>query len=333
MLKFLVITVLLAGTGFGRVQTSFNPALYFRLEKTDDSAAGFNLMGSELVISATLADDNRDIMSLVIQSYVWGTMQGWAKAMHYGNAYVVFPLGLGKPNIKLGQQVLPFGLLTEYDSHDKIFQPLFTRTLGLRIDAGASVFGILGPVDYWYMVSNGRGPNLMDGDNNKLQTGRIALRRPGDFADVKGGLSLLRGRLPQFSMDPLADMMAEPDSFVLKNRIGLDLEMSSPFFTLRAEATGGKNGSIESLDDLSRRGIGGFYAEMSVPLVYGTEAIGMYARYKPVLNGSHKYEAYGLGIRLVPPALTVLAVEIVGYRSMEHGAAQLHLAGQVGVRL
>lgn len=333
MPRYMIILLLLAGVGIGRVVHEFNPALYFRLEKVDAAAATFNLMGSELGIVSTIADENRDIVSVVIQVYVWGAMQGWAKAMHYGAAYVVVPLGLGKPSIMLGQQVLPFGLLAEYDSHDKIFQPLFTRTLGLRIDAGASAFGILGPLDYWYMVSNGSGPNLADGDDNKVQTGRIALRRRGDFADVKGGLSLLRGRLPQFSMDPLADMMAQPDSFTLKNRIGLDIEVASPYFTLRAEAAGGKNQSVESLDDLTRHGIGSFYAEMSIPLSAGTEAIGMYGRYMPVLDGSHKFEAYGGGLRLVVRAVTALGVEIVGYRSIEHDVAQLHLVAQVGVRL
>jgi hypothetical protein len=105
------------------------------------------MMAAELESSATLNDGNRDVLDLAVQWPYYTQMKGVdgrGKAMHFFNAYGIFKLGLGKPNIRIGQFVVPFGNLTYYETHTRPIQSLFPESLGIRIQRGVSVEGLLG---------------------------------------------------------------------------------------------------------------------------------------------------------------------------------------------
>jgi hypothetical protein len=265
----------------------------------------------------------------MLQVYVWGTMEGWAKDMHYGNAFAVFPLGLGRPSIKVGQQVIPFGLLSYYDTHGQVFENPYALVLGERIDAGISVFGLLGPFDWWYMVANGNGPNVSDRDENKVQTGRIALAAD----DYAIGLSLLRGVLPRFRHNPLVDMMAEPDSFLMKNRAGIDFELSLPLMLVRGEAAAGRYGAVQDLTEFTQDGQLGVYVETRIPIRYGLEIMGMYSSYWPSLEEPTAAQDLGVGISCAPADFGVVNIQAAGIRRESQGQTSDHFVAQLGVTL
>lgn len=333
MLKRFLLLVLFAGLAQARITTRFQEALYFRYEKGTGHHSTFDLMGSEVNVETNLSNTNRDLLTLALQVYVWGSMEGWAKAMHYGNAYAIFPLGIGKPNLKIGQQVVPFGLLADYDTHGQIFQTTYALALGERIDAGVSAFGILGPLDWWYMVSNGRGPNVMDQDENKVQTARLAIGLENATADMRFGLSLLRGVLPNFSEDPLKDMMAEPDTFLLKNRIGFDFDLAPTFLTVRAELIGGNQGQITRIDDVTKHGVLSGYLELRLPVRYGLEAMAQYSFFQPTLDRLDMSSDLAAGISLAPATIKNLNLQVAGIKRDDNHRISYHVIGQVGINL
>lgn len=329
MLRSLLLSATIAGLLAARVDTRVKENAYFRFTQSSEGPTSFSLMAAEVEVEGRLSKPGRDIMSLVLQVYVWGTMEGWAKAMHYGNAYAVFPLGLGRPSIKVGQQVVPFGLLSYYDTHGQVFENPYALVLGARIDAGVSVFGLLGPLDWWYMISNGSGPNLVDRDDNKVQTGRIALKA----ADYTVGFSVLRGILPRFHHNPLVDMMAEPDSFLMKNRAGLDFELSLPLMLFRGELAGGRYGAVRDLAEFTQDGQSGAYAEARIPIRYGLEIMGMYSSYRAVLEEPSTTQDFGAGMSYTPAGIGLVTVQLAGIRRQAHGETSDHLVVQLGATL
>jgi hypothetical protein len=112
---------------------------------------------------------------------------------HFGEAYVMVPLGLRLPTIRVGQAVIPFGLLADYDTHTQIIQTQYARTLGLRLDPGIGFQGDLGKTAYALWVSNGTGPYLMDNNRNKVVTARIAPKFMLGNAEMTWGVSGLAG--------------------------------------------------------------------------------------------------------------------------------------------
>ncbi len=289
MNKLYALMLILTGIALGRIDLRFNPAIYSRyVDNTDETPSSFNLMAAELMITGNMSHENRDVLTGAAQICIAGTMHGWAKSMHQGIAYINIPIGIGKPSIKIGQQVIPFGLLAWYDTHGRVFQNPYAFTIGERIDAGISAQGLIGPVDYWYMISNGSGPNIMDQNNNKVQTIRIAYTNNSNWYDLIAGLSLLRGILPNFSDDPFRNMMAEPDSLIMKNRVAIDGKFSNPYFELIGELIIGTDGSWHSISDLSDQGNLGAYLEFNIPMIAGIETIGMYSYWQADLNGDIK---------------------------------------------
>src|SRR4030043_780063 len=136
MNKLYLLMLIFSGIAFGRIDLRFNPAIYSRyVDNTDETPSSFNLMAAELTITGNMSHENRDLLTVATQIYIAGTMHGWAKSMHQGIAHLNIPNGIGKPSIKIGQQVIPFGLLTWYDTHGRVFQNPYAFTIGQRIDA------------------------------------------------------------------------------------------------------------------------------------------------------------------------------------------------------
>jgi len=316
-----------------RIDTRFNEELFFRVSKSDVEPFSMNLMAAEIILNSNVRSSKRDILSLVFQVYVLGTMRGWAKAMHQGNAYIIVPTGLGKPSIKLGQQVIPFGLLAWYDTHGKVFQNPYSLAIGERIDAGITVQGILGPVDWWYMISNGNGPNVKDPDDNKVQTARFALDHSIGLIDMRVGFSILRGVLPEFTQDPLAIMMVEPDSLIMKNRVCIDGEFTYTYFNIIYEVIYGIQGSLVSMFNNMEQGAIGGYIEVHVPLSYSIELKGMYSRWQPRIDQPLSHNVWGAGVRIVPETFSMMTLQVMGLIRDEPMRKSKGVIAQVNVSL
>lgn len=105
-------------------------------------------------------------------------------------------------NFRVGQFVLPFGLLAVYDTPMQPIQPLYEKSLGLRVDTGTMLEGDYDVYHYAIALTRGVGPNKNDEDRTGVITFRLSrnVRLPAfkgrPLGRVQVGGSLLSGRLP-----------------------------------------------------------------------------------------------------------------------------------------
>jgi hypothetical protein len=304
---------------FARVDSSLQKGMFFQIDKGAGSPFSFNLTGSEIIFQSTLSSSKRDIMKFDVQLFLWGSMDGWSKGMHYGNIYAIFPFGPGRFNLKIGQHVVPFGMQAEYDSHGQLFQQPYALNIGERIDIGISLFGILGPIDYFYMISNGNEPNHPDRDDDKVHTLRLAVLTRPPVGDFKFGISVLRGVLPNFTNDPFIDMSAVPDTFIMKTRLGFDWDIQLPIFTLRGEVSAGPNGGDNPFSNFPDRSVFAGYAEARIPISYDLELMGMYSRFQLSLSGGEATYEFGPGLNYTLPDISAITLQFALLRRFYQG--------------
>jgi len=211
------------------------------------------LMAAELETTATINDGERDVLDMAVQwPYVtqMNGIDGRGRQMHFGNAYAIYKMGLGKPNIRFGQFVAPFGNLPYYETHTRPLQSLYPQSLGIRIDRGVSVEGFRGDYDYWIAVMGGNGARK-DNNGNPMLLGRIGRRFDlNNGGTLTAGVSGLYGTdMPRFStlIDPVMEeaMMGHPVhhslTFTDKARIAVDAEYAKGRDTWRTELIGGRD--------------------------------------------------------------------------------------------
>ena len=149
--------------------------------------------------------------------------------------YLQYKGPLGRWNVRGGHFLLPFGLLTTYDTERLVFQGLERTSLGIRKDTGAEVFGRVGAWDYAVSGTDGLSDvTLTDPRANPVLTGRLAYVR--DTLQV--GISTLAGRVvPDPAFGNGTDVLRQ-------RRIALDATDSFGPLTMRAEGTlGTTNGT------------------------------------------------------------------------------------------
>ncbi len=312
----------------------------------DDMGNSFELMGAEGDIQAQVTGQTRDILTAMIQVRAGGAMSGWTSGFHFGEAYALFPLGLSLPTIRVGQAVIPFGLLADYDIHTQIIQTSFARTLGLRLDPGFGVLGALGLLDYRLWLSNGNGPDMMDNDRGKVLTARLAHRFLLGDADVTLGLSGLYGSLPYWSLDSLAKMDEGPRSYRAKYRLGLDNTTDWGPLTLRLEGVLGRDAS--QADEVRGQKLEarvqkfGLSTTVSVFGYYGEARYAVTRWLEPMVayDGFHTDEGsartLSAGLNFYPPNISAFEIQTAYQRNFLNTATQnmedWHVIAQVVVR-
>lgn len=148
-------------------------------------------------------------------------------------------------SLRGGQFVLPFGLMAVYDTPLQPIQPLYERSLGLRVDTGVMLEGDYGPFHYAGAITFGAGPYRRDPDSNKVFSFRlertIITKRLGRF---QVGGSLLSGRLPvtEFNTELPASGKTDESNFVDKTRFAGDAQYFYGPFVVRGEIVFGGDG-------------------------------------------------------------------------------------------
>ncbi len=150
---------------------------------------------------------------------------------------------------KAGRFPLPFALNAFYDPHFEVIQPLYSQSLGLRLDEGASISGSYGP--YLFTFSASRGTESSKGEKTTyiLRVEREISPNPlveGDF-----GFSLLSGSLPLVNEEGITSERID------KTRIGLDFRIYKGKTRFLGEAHIGGDKDIN---------VGGFFLLAEVPL-------------------------------------------------------------------
>ncbi|MBM3332408.1 hypothetical protein FJY68_11275 [candidate division WOR-3 bacterium] len=299
MKKISLLVAALAAITLASTSLKLGGAIYPRYALSDKQST-FELMGAEATIQSQVTSETRDIMYAALQVYTGGVMSGWFKGIHFGEAYAMFPLGLSLPTIKVGQAVVPFGLLETYDIHTQIVQTTYARSLGLRLDPGLGLTGVLGRTGYALWLSNGNGPDRMDNDKGKVVTARVAPRFLLGNADLTFGLSGLCGSLPYWSIDSLANFPKGPQSYAVKYRLGLDNTADWGPLTLRLEGVAGKDSA------LSGATVFGYYAEARYAFVSWLEALAKYDGWHA--NGG-QLNNLSTGLNFYPPNTSAFEIQ------------------------
>lgn len=150
--------------------------------------------------------------------------------------YLQYKGPLGKWNVRAGHYILPFGLLSAYDSERLLLRTLEPLSLGIKLDTGVELLGFFGDVDYAVSVSQGVGRNrLIDVDDNKLVTGRLGWQ--GENVNI--GVSALIGSV-LLEKDSIIRQEMGSNSLYEK-RLGIDLTAYSGPLIVRGEVVAGKD--------------------------------------------------------------------------------------------
>jgi len=339
-LQVLVGGVALAGTSV-RLGGALIPRFMY-----DETGSSFELMGAEANIQAQVTSETRDIVTALIQVRAGSAMSGWTSGFHFGEAYALFPLGLSLPTIRVGQAVIPFGLLADYDIHTQVIQTPFARTLGLRLDPGLGILGALGQLDYRLWLSNGNGPDMMDNDQGKVLTARVAPRFLLGDAEMTPGLSVLFGSLPYWSLDSLDKMDEGPRFYASKYRLGLDNSVDWGPLTVRLEGVLG--GDASQADEVRGQkleaGVQKFVHSTTVPVFgyYGEARYAVTRWLEPIVayDGFHTDEGsartLSAGLNFYPPDISAFEIQTACRRNFLNTVTQnmedWHVIAQLVVR-
>lgn len=219
------------------------PRLDLRMTGGDPIADTLRVMQLQtgLVLSVTQGESELATVSLELNAET--PMAGRARQMHFSNAYALINTGVDSPRLKLGQFVVPFGTLAEYDTHGIVLQTPYARTLGVRLDRGFSLEGSSDEWDYWLAVTSGDGRERHD--DGYAVTARAA--RDYEFGDdfLRVGFSGLAGReMPVFPTNAMSIPMGMDDMVTHhdKWRTGLDFDWLHGIDNIRAELVFGSDG-------------------------------------------------------------------------------------------
>lgn len=160
----------------------------------------------------------------------------------YGQATFRLPALSLPARLTAGQFPLPFGLTALYDPLQPI-QPLYEKSLGLRLDTGLLLEGDYAPYRYAVALTTGAGPNRFDGTGTlvSFRLERTVATELGRF--IIGG-SLLSGRAPVTTYDTQlpASGTTRARRFVDRTRFGADGQYLFGPVTLRGELVFGGDG-------------------------------------------------------------------------------------------
>lgn len=193
-----------------------------RYKKANGEQNTFELRGAFLNLRKVFSDELGDRLILVTQY----DFEDNFRESHFYYTYAQIKGPMGKINFRVGRYILPFGLLTYYDTERLLLQTLEKQSLGIKTDVGAQVFGYFGDFDYALSLSNGVGRYWKDIDDNKLVIARMGL----NWEDTRIGLSYLNGRIftPMTREFPF-------ESYTYKQRVAFDIEHYYDLFTFRSE--------------------------------------------------------------------------------------------------
>lgn len=222
------------------------PRLDLRATRGGHMGDSLGIKQAEINLVAWISHDGSELVNLNLQHNFETPMTGRAEKMHFSNLYAVFNLGVGEPAVKVGQFVVPFGTLAEFDTHEVPLQTPYARTLGIRIDRGIALEGRDGEWDWSTSLTTGDGRERHDGGWAGIA--RVARDYEMGHDIVRVGVSGLVGRnMPVFPTNPMDIPMGLDDEVehVDKWRVALDLDWLRGIDNIRAEFVfGGDDGEF-----------------------------------------------------------------------------------------
>ncbi len=258
------------------------PRLDVRMRGGEPIADTLRVMQLETGLLLSVTDGESELATVLLELNAETPMTGRARQMHFSNAYALINTGTGSPRLKVGQFVVPFGTLAEYDTHDIPLQTPYARTLGIRLDRGIGIEGFSDEWDYQSAVTSGDGRHRHA--NGYALTARAA--RDYEFGDdfLRVGISGLVGEeMPVFPTNAMSLSMGMDDMVEHRDkwRLALDADWLRGIDNIRAEFVFGADDG-DSVD--------GQWLSYNHPFSYGEDVTVQADRWR-----QDDGESYGLG--------------------------------------
>jgi hypothetical protein len=204
-----------------------------RYVNTDGNENDVVVEGLFLNIRKVFSDEKGDRLIAVGQL----DMDNNFKDIRPYQTYLQYKGPLGKWNIKAGHYILPFGLLSNYDTERLILKTIEDVNMGIKLDTGVELLGFFKDFDYAVSLSQGAGRNrLTDVDNDKLLTARLGWQ--GE--DINIGISGLIGEVLTDKYSLMRQDLSQKS--VYEKRIGLDITKFAGPLILMGEFLVGEDG-------------------------------------------------------------------------------------------
>ncbi len=140
--------------------------------------------------------------------------------------YAKYKGPMGRWNVTLGRSLIPFGLLTDYDSEMLILNTQEKKTIGYKNDDGVKLSGFWRSIDYELLISPGKWmKNNHKDDSDKMAVVKVSYKGD-DLEDLKTGFSFLAGEFRG----------------VEKKLLGIDITKYEGLLVSRSELVIGKEG-------------------------------------------------------------------------------------------
>ena len=228
---FLIALVLMDAPSAGAQGVSLSGGIDLRAHAGNSAEDALVLQGLFLNARKVFSDDLGDRWIAVAQADADDNL---AKIRPY-QLYLQYKGPLGRWNLRAGHYLLPFGLLSEYDTERLVLGGVEEENLGLKLDTGFQVFGYADSWDWSLSLSRGIGRRwLSEADaGNYALAARLA--RGGD--DWKVGLSALAGEILTDEPFPAAG------ASVSQRKGALDFTAQRERLALRSELSAGTEDS------------------------------------------------------------------------------------------
>ena len=209
--------------------------------------------------------------------------------------YYTFLSGGVSARARVGQFVLPFGLLAVYDTPLQPIQSLYEKSLGLRVDTGALIEGEFNEFRYAGSVTGGAGANNLH-FRDAIYTFRLArsVTLP-KIGPVEIGGSLLSGKLPRTDANTLllpSGTVGNPPT-IKTTRFAADGQLFVYPWTVRGELVFGGD---------ENKPVYGYFAEGNYRLRRDLSAV-VYSRQWNFPDKPSAATAVGIGGEYSPPLL------------------------------
>ncbi|MBA3028047.1 MAG: hypothetical protein FP816_04420 [Desulfobacteraceae bacterium] len=134
-----------------------------------------------------------------------------------------------------------WGLLPGFSASRLLYDMPYDRLLGMDVDSGLKISGVMGAVDYGLSVTQGYGPHNTPQDiGHGLAVGRVGFT-PGDTDEISLGLSAAWGRSLISHDEDASDMVGmNKDREVLRALGGVDATLYLGRFLGRIEVATGR---------------------------------------------------------------------------------------------
>lgn len=186
-IKTLVLLLLFFTVYAGAAQVDIEGSLEYM--HSDNEGDNLSLEKASISIRETLSDEQGDRLHLFFKL----ESEDNFNETHIDQLYAKYKGPMGRWNITLGRSLIPFGLITDYDSEMLLVQTQEKETIGYKSDDGIKLSGFWKSMDYELLVSPGKWmPNDYKDRNDKMFSAKISFKGE-DLEDPKFGFSFLTG--------------------------------------------------------------------------------------------------------------------------------------------